>query len=156
MLRRRVRDSRPAAIFAEDLLQGCSELFTTFGEEPLKLQISIPIDERGVVLLRPHGPLEAPRVPAWMSVTRAAGGCYGIRISRADAGAMIIPGLGEAPMNELTFLVTSHGLEIGPMEVSVDEATARALATALLITVGMKLTKARAQGDLGRQEGERA
>lgn len=142
MLRRRARDRRWAAIFAEDLLRGCSDLFGVFGGDVLALPISIPIDEQGVVLLQPQGPLDAPRVPASMTVTRPSAGSYGIRIERVDNGPMVIPGLGAAPLATLTFLVTPQGLDIGPGPLSVDETTARALATALLVTLGMKLRKA--------------
>lgn len=142
VLRRRSREHKWAAIFAGDLLRGCSDLFALFGGEELSLAISIPIDESGVVLLQPQGPLEAPRVPASMKVTRPAGGSYGIVIERADGGPMVIPGLGESALASLTFVIAASGLEIGPGPLPVDEATARALATALLITIGMKLTKA--------------
>ncbi|MEO7837179.1 MAG: hypothetical protein ABIS21_06010, partial [Acidimicrobiales bacterium] len=142
VLRRRVRDRPRAAIFAEDLLSGCSELFTVIGGDVLTLSISIPIDEHGVVLLQPQGPLDAPRVPAAMTVTRPAADAYGIRIERSDGGPMVILGLGEAPLPALTFLVTRQGMDIGPGALPVEEATACALATALLITLRMKLTKA--------------
>ncbi|HUP69094.1 MAG TPA: hypothetical protein VM142_04685 [Acidimicrobiales bacterium] len=142
MLRRRARERKWASIFAEDLLRGCSDLYTVFGGDVLNLPISIPIDERAVVLLQPRGPLEAPRVPATMTVTRPASGAYGVNIRRIDEGPMIIPGLDDLPLTDLTFLLTVEGLEIGPGELPLDETTARALANALLITIGMKLAKA--------------
>lgn len=148
MLRRRLRERRWATIFADDLLQGCTDLFTVFGGEVLTLPISIPIDDQGIVLLQPQGPLEAPRVPATMAVTRRTPHDYDIRIERVDQGPMVVPGLGESPLTHLTFLVTGTGLEIGPGDLPVNETTARALATALLITVGMKLTKAGEGPDL--------
>lgn len=144
MLRRRSREHRWAAIFADDLLRGCSGLFAVFGGHELNLAISIPIDEDGTVLLQPQGPLEAPRVPASMAVARPDAGSYRIVIERSDRGTMVIPGLGDAPLTSLEFVVSADGLEIGPGPLPVDEATARALATALLITIGMKLTKAAA------------
>ena len=137
-----------AAIFADDLLRGCAELFTVFGGDVLTLPISIPIDEEGVVLLQPRGPLRADRVPASMTVTRPTPGACGIHIERADGGAMVIPGLGEAPLAELTFLVTAEGIDIGPGRLAVDETTARALATALLITIRTKLAKAEHRGPM--------
>jgi hypothetical protein len=146
VLRRRAPDRRWAAIFADDLLRGCSELFAVFGGDVLTLSISIPIDEQGVVLLQPQGPLDAPRVPASMTVSRPTAGTFDIRIQRADDGPMVIPGLGEVPLAALAFLVTRQGLDIGPGPLPVDETTARALATALLITIGMKLTKAQHGG----------
>jgi len=109
----------------------------------LNLTISIPIDEQGIVLLQPSGPLDAPRIPAFMTVTRPTGDAYGVRIERADHGPLVIPGLGERPLAALTFRITSQGLEIGPEPLPVNETTGRALATALLLTIGMKLTKAR-------------
>lgn len=142
MLRRSSAGRGWAAIFADDLLRGCSDLLAFFGGDVVTLPISIPIDEQGVVLLQPGGPLDAPRLPASMTVDRAAAGAYGIRIERADRGPMAIAGLGEVPLVVLTFLVTSEGLDIGPGELPVDETTARSLATALLITIGMKLRKA--------------
>lgn len=142
MLRKRAAEGPWAAIFAEDLLRGCSDLFAVFGGETLALPISIPIDEHGVVLLQPQGPLEAPRVPASMTVTRPIRDEYAIRIERVDEGPMVVPGLGETPLAVLSFLVSRQGLEIGPGPLPLDEDTARALATALLITIGMKLTKA--------------
>lgn len=107
----------------------------------MNLAISIPIDEDGTVLLQPQGPLEAPRVPASMAMTRPGAGRYGIVIERTDRGPMVIPGLGGSPLASLEFVVSGEGLEIGPGPLAVDEATARSLATALLITIGMKLTK---------------
>lgn len=112
-----------------------------FGGDELNLAISIPIDEDGTVLLQPQGPLEAPRVPASMKVTRPGAASYGIVIERTDRGPMVIPGLGDSPLASLAFTVTRDGLQIGPGPLPVDEATARALATALLITIGMKLRK---------------
>lgn len=141
MLRRRARDRKWASIFADDLLRGCSDLFTVFGGHVLNLPISIPIDERGVVLLQPQGPLEAPRVAATMTVTQPASGVYRVNIRRLDEGPMIIPGLGDLPLSDLTLLITAGGLEIGPGELPLDETGARALANALLITIGMKLAK---------------
>ncbi len=146
MLRRRSGDRRLAAVFADDLLRGCSELFALFGGQVLTLPVSIPIDEEGIVLLQPEGPLEAPRVPASMRVTRPGADTYDIRIERTDGEPMVVPGLGEVPLANLTFLVTRDGLEVGPGPLTTDESTARALATALLITIGMKLTKGRKAG----------
>lgn len=142
MLRRRSHRAGSAEIFADDILRGCARLFACFGGSELNLPISIPIDEHGVVLLEPHGPLDAPRVPAFMKVDQPAADAYSIGIRRSDDGPMIIPGLGQGTLAHLSVLVTRRGLEIGSGSWSVDEDTARALATALLITIGMKLTKA--------------
>ncbi len=149
MLRRRPREKRWAAPFADDLLAGCGELFAVYGSESLRLPITIPIDERGVVLLQPGGPLEAPRMPATMTVNRHGHDICAIHIERADGGPLVIPGLGDAPLPSLNVVVTRQGLDIGPVPAGplpVDEQVAGALATALLLTIGMKLTKARAGG----------
>lgn len=142
MLRRRVTEARWAEIFADDILRGCSDLFAVFGGTELNLTISIPIDSLGVVLLEPQGPLDAPRVPAFMRVTRPTPDGYAIRIRRTDARPLIIKGLGEGALSELSVGVTRKGLDLGPDAMPCDEATARALATALLITIGMKIRKA--------------
>lgn len=136
-------EPRWAEIFADDLLQGCSDLFAVFGGAELNLPISIPIDSGGVVLLEPQGPLDAPRVPAFMTVIRRRADGYAIRIRRADDGPIIIRGLDKAALADLSVVVTQEGLDLGPDAVPSDEATARALATALLITIGMKLRKAK-------------
>jgi hypothetical protein len=145
-----------AAIFAEDLIGGCHELFSVFGAaDALSLPISIPIDPDGVVLLRPEGPLDAPRVPATLVVERQPDVAFIVRICRRDGGPMVIPGMtdqqGDAvPLASLSFAITAggmdiagHGLDGRPVALVFDEATARALATALLITMRMKLIKAR-------------
>lgn len=143
MLRRRHRERRWAAAFADDLLRGCSELFDAYGRYPLQLPITIPIDEHGVVLLQPGGPLEAPRVPATLTVNRHGPDICALRIARTDGGGMVIPGLGDDPLPALEVVVNRQGLDIGPGPLPVDEQVAGALATALLLTIGMKLTKAR-------------
>lgn len=142
MLRRRPPERRWAAAFADDLLHGCGRLFTVFGSESLRLPITIPIDEHGVVLLQPGGPLEAPRVPATMTVNRHTSDICAIHIERTDGGPMIIPGLGDTPLPGLDVVVSRQGLDIGPGPLPVDEQVAGALATALLLTIGMKLAKA--------------
>ena len=71
-----------------------------------------------------------------MTIARRTPDTYDIRIERADGGGMAVPGLGETPLATLTFLVTREGLEIGPGPLPLDETSARALATALLITHG--------------------
>ena len=142
MLRRRTRERKWAAAFAADILAGCDELFAVYGGEELNLPITIPIDRAGVVLLQPGGPLDAPRVPATMAVTRPAAGACEIRVERVDGGGMVIPGLGESPLPALAVTVTAAGLDIGPGSLPLDEQVAGALATALILTIGMKLAKA--------------
>lgn len=132
-----------AAIFADDLLKGGDNLMAVFGRERLAkgLAISIPIDAEGVVLLQPAGPLDAPRVAATLVVSRPEAEAYGIRIERADGGPLVIPGFGDE-RRELTCNVNARGLDIVPPPPELTEDTARALATALLITIQMKLVKA--------------
>ncbi|MDQ4098404.1 MAG: hypothetical protein M3144_11120 [Actinomycetota bacterium] len=145
-----------AGIFADDLVAGCHELLSVYGaSDSLTLPITIPIDPGGVVLLRPEGPLDAPRVPATLVVERQPDVAYVVRIARRDDGPMIIPGMtdqeGDAvALASLSFAITpagmdiaGHGLDGRPVVLAFDEPTARALATALLITIRMKLIKAR-------------
>ena len=151
-MRRRRKEERWAAIFADDLLRGCEDLYGVFGGDVLTLPISIPIGEDGLVLLQPQGPLDAPRVPATMTVARAPDAAgFHIRIERRDGGPMRIPGFaGDPALGALAFALTPDGLTIDgfdpsgqPVPLAFTEDTARALANALLITIGMKLIKAR-------------
>jgi hypothetical protein len=160
VLGRRTKGPRWASIFADDLVGGCEELFAAYrGGDELTLPISIPIDEGGLVLLRPEGPLDAPRVPATMAVTRRPGGAFGLALERRDGGAMRIPGFHDeregdgtgspAPLAALDVTLTRRGLDLAarapdgePVPLRFDEPAARALATALFITIRMKLAKA--------------
>jgi hypothetical protein len=144
---RRPKEVRWAAIFAEDLLRGCGDLYRVFDDrgDTLTLPITIPIGTDGLVLLQPRGPLDAPRIPATMTVFRGGAGTYGIRLERVDGGPMRFPGVEEeAPLPSLSFTVTPSGLDITSERspVALDEDTARALAHALVITIGMKIAKA--------------
>ena len=133
-----------AAAFADDILVGCHDLFAVYDtDQPLRLPITIPIDEHGVVLLQPGGPLAAPRVPATLTVNRHGFDICALRIERTDGRGRVIPGLGDTPLPALEVVVNRHGLDIGPGPLPADEQVAGALATALLLTIGMKLTKAR-------------
>lgn len=145
--RRRVAASGAwATIFADDLLAGCDDLVTVFGPERLAtgLPISIPIDGDGTVLLQPAGPLDAPRVPATLVVSRPLADAYGLRIERLDGGPLVIPGFGDS-RPALVCNVNRHGLDIVPTPPELAEDAARSVATALLITIQMKLVKAKAQ-----------
>lgn len=53
----------------------------------------------------------------------------------------------------MTFLVTPEGLDIGPGPLPLDETTARALATALLIALRTKLAKAERRTHVGADQG---
>ena len=140
MLRFR-RSSSPAwaAIFSDDLLKGGDDLVAVFGVDALAagLPISIPIDEDGVVLLQHAGPLDAPRLPATLTVSLP----LSFRIERVDGGPLVIPGFGDS-RPALVCNVTRRGIEIFPPPPELTEDTARAVATALLITIHMKLVKA--------------
>lgn len=129
-----------AAIFADDLLRGGDDLVAVFGLDQLAkgLPISIPVDPDGVVLLQPAGPLDAPRVPATLTVSFP----LSFRIERVDGGPLVIPGFGDS-RQALICNVTPAGLEIFPPPPELTEDTARAVATALLITIHMKLVKAK-------------
>lgn len=145
-MRRSRKEQRPAAIFAGELLAGCDELFAVYPHtrDMLILPITIPIGADGLVLLQPQGPLDAPRVPATMAVFRGGLRTYGIRIERVDGGPMRFPGINDAaPLHTISVAITPTGLDITrDLEpLSFDEDTARALATALLITVNMKIAK---------------
>ncbi len=114
----------------------------------------MPFDEDGFVVLssQPPGP-DAPRVPAELGIARAVGG-YHLGLTRQDGRPLYIPGVfdstGElAPLIRVSFTVTPRGMTVAgtdpkgqPLELIFDETTARALAVALLITIGVKLTKA--------------
>jgi hypothetical protein len=158
VLGRRGKGPRWASIFADDLLGGCEQLFVAYrGDGELTLPISIPIDEDGIVLLRPEGPLDAPRVPATMRVRRHDPRAFSVRLERRDGGDMLIPGLHDgragglepATLSALDVTLTARGLDLaglgpdgGPVPLGFDEPAARALATALFITIRMKLAKA--------------
>ena len=136
---RRAKTLGWAAIFADDLLRGGDDLVAVFGVDTLArgLPISIPVDADGVVLLQPAGPVDAPRVPATLTVSLP----LGFRIERVDGGPLVIPGFGDT-RRALVCNVTERGLEIFPPPPDLTEDVARSLATALLITIHMKLTKA--------------
>ncbi|MGH9224224.1 MAG: hypothetical protein ACRD2W_10695 [Acidimicrobiales bacterium] len=148
MLRR--REKRWAAIFADELADGCERLLAAYGDQPsLTLPISVPIDDRGVVLLRPDGPLDAPRVPATLHVERTSPGHHAIAIERQDGGHLTIPGIRDAGatdarLHTLTADITRRGLVLsgGLAALRYDEETARSYANALFLTLGRKLASA--------------
>ena len=150
--RRRVAGpDRWAEVFAPDLLLGCDDLFSVYGVyraggANLTLPISIPIGPDGLVLLEPGGPLEAPRVPATLTLRLLGQDHVTLAIDRNDGEAMFIPGVvATAPLRTIVADVTGRGLHLTSPdgELRLDEVTGRAFATALLITLRMKLTKAR-------------
>ena len=154
--------------FAEDLCRACARAFAAFAPDgpvvgrPLTLPISVPFDEHGVVVLSsaPPNP-DAPRVPAELELVAGAGGdptpfsLYGLALARVDRQPLLVPGLTRpgatepVPLTLLTFAVGGKGMAIAGYDADgqltalhLDETTARALAIALLITIGVKLTKA--------------
>ena len=136
------REKRWAAIFADDLLAGCDGLLAAHGASAaLSLPISIPIDPSGVVLLRPDGPLDAPRVPAILSIERLGPDHHTIAIERQDGGPIVIPGIDGPTPHRLVADVTTRGLAFSG-ELTVDEETARSYANALFLTLQRKLARA--------------
>lgn len=153
--------------FAEDLVRACTRAFDAFaggvpgsGGRPLTLPISVPFDEHGVVVLSSAPPKpDAPRVPAELELIAGPPppGPYrfGLALARVDRRPLLVPGLtrhGEdtpTPLTLLTFAVADRGMAVAGYDdqgalaaLSLDETTARALGIALLITIGVKLTKA--------------
>ena len=145
--RRRVAGPpRWAAVFAPDLLVGCDDLLSRYGVDDLTLPISIPIGSDGLVLLQPGGPLDAPRVPATLAMRILGPDHVTLAIERADGLSMRIPGIvSSAPLRTIVADVTKAGLHLTSPdgELGLDDDTAMAYATALLITLRMKVTKAR-------------
>jgi hypothetical protein len=147
-----------AGVFADDLCRACERAFTLLGagdRDVLSLPISVPFDEDGVVVLSSAPPRpDAPRVPAELELHRGSPHFrYGLALARRDRQPLLVPGMTAGgrlvPLILLTFAVSDRGMavagygadgELAPVEL--DETTARALAIALLITIGVKLTKA--------------
>lgn len=117
------------------------------GDESLTLPISIPVGADGTVLLEPGGPLDAPRVPAWLRLTRP----YGIRIERQDGGPMRIPGIDAGgDVTALSFDVGERGMSIeAAVALRFDDGTACALANALHLTLRRKIATAAAPATPG-------
>lgn len=144
------------------------------GEGTLILAITVPIDPTGLVVVSAAPPeLTEPdhqRHPATLSVSlgprrrvgrpsrRDRGWSMDLELRLGDGRILRIPGLeagdppGTAPLTSLAVRVEADGLRFrgtgslgNSVELEPDEETARAVATALLITLGVKLTKA----DLG-------
>lgn len=115
----------------------------------------MPFDDEGIVVLSSAPPRpDAPRVPAELGITRADGG-YHVGLTREDGRPLFIPGVFDSSTGDLaaliriSFTMTARGMTVAgtgpsgqPLELTFDETTARALAVALLITIGVKLRKA--------------
>ena len=151
--------------FAEDLCRACTRAIDAFAHHDgtegavVSLPISVPFDEHGVVVLSSAPPKpDAPRVPAELEVIAGSASTayrFGLALARVDRRPLLVPGLTAPassqplPLSLLTFAVSARGMAIGGYdadghlaELQLDETTARALAVALLITIGVKLTKA--------------
>jgi hypothetical protein len=161
-----------AGIFASDLLAKCQEVFEVFaprrepGEvngvpvELVRLPITIPVNDSGLVLLGPPTILEHKR-PATMEVVRVSDRRspyrFGIHLLPLDGEPLLIPGVNPAgrldqpplPLHALSFALAGTGFAVvgfgpdgEPAPVSPSEDTARELANALLLSLGLKLVKA--------------
>ena len=71
---------------------------------------------------------------------------YPFWIERTDGGPLAVPGFGDSRQT-LVCNVNASGIDIVPLPPQLSEEAARALATALLITIRMKLTKALRLGE---------
>jgi hypothetical protein len=117
--------------------------------------ITIPVDRAGVVVVSAAPPEladpTATRRPARLTLSRA-GGRLAVELAFSDGRELRLPGVGgpvPAPLGSIAFDVTTNGLAVtattpdgDPTAVEVDEATARQLSTALLLTFRVKLTRA--------------
>lgn len=130
--------------------------------ERFTLPITVPVDEHGVVVLS-TGHVDAPRRPATLDLARPVAPPgrrdyqAAFALARLEPEPLRIPGIADtaaagrplAALASLTVAVAPGGLAVvgfGPegevMATDLGEDTARLLATALLITVGVKLAKA--------------
>ena len=149
-----------AGLFADDVLAAGSELLARCGggAAAVAVPITIPVDADGVVVLSAAPPEladpHARRQPARMDLARTA---TGLRVGLAfEAGRrLLLPGVGAAgrpapaELGSIAFDVRTTGMGISatgpggePLVPVVDETTARQLATALLLTFRVKLTRA--------------
>lgn len=143
--------------FAPDIQRACGDAFRVFGGSRsfLRLPITVPFDDEGRVQLGSSPPKpDAPRVSARLEISRDGDG-HDLTLTRVDGRPLLIPGVldattgAAAELVRMTCAVTSRGMAIAgtgptgnPVPLELDETTAQALATALLITIGVKLTKA--------------
>jgi hypothetical protein len=162
-----------AASFAADLVKGCGELFSALGPrlgggergERLVVPITVPVAADGRVVLN-TGHVDAPRHPATMTVVRQPPARHGYRfaisLARSGPDPLVIPGVRaagdpsgpEASLAQLRVDVADRGLAVtgtaaggSPVAIELSDETACLLATALLITIGVKLRKAE-RGDV--------
>ena len=126
----------------------------------MSIAVTIPVDRAGMVVVSAAPPEladpQARRQPAHLDLARRPGG---LRMDLSlDGGRFLrLPGVGvadesggaTAELASISFDVTPAGMVLSaqgtggaPRPLAVDETTARQLATALLLTFRVKLTKA--------------
>lgn len=161
-----------AGIFASDLLKQAAQLFDVFAArrttetvgdtacDVIRLPITIPFGDDGLVLLGPAN-LDSAKKPGTLELVRPQGRKpayrFGIGLALLGGEPLPIPGLNRSgqetdpprPVHELTFALSDRGFAVAgfgpdgvPLELAPSENTACLLATALVITLGVKLTKA--------------
>lgn len=161
-----------ASIFASDLRDACEAVFEVFGAKAqpataggldlavITLPITVPVHDDGVIVLS-TGHVEAPRCPARLTVARVPpvgrdGYVAAYVLAREGGESVRLPGLeaaaepgSPASLQVLAVAVAAKGMVVSGFDpageklpIQVGEDTARLLSTALLITVGVKVTKA--------------
>ncbi len=161
-----------AGIFASDLLKQTGQLFQVFAArratetvgdtacDVIRLPITVPFGDDGLVLLGPAN-LDSAKKPATLELVRPQGRRpayrFGIGLALLDGAPLPIPGLNRtgdetdapAPVHELTFALRDRGFAVvgfgadgATLDLAPSENTACLLATALVITLGVKLTEA--------------
>ncbi len=137
-------------------MRACAEALKVFAASGTfaRLPITVPFDESGMAVLSSAPPKpDAPRVPAWLEISRSEDR-FTLALARQDGRPLLLPGVLDATGEHaqpvrLGFMVSAKGMTVTgtgpdgrPIDLHFDETTARALAIALLITIGVKLTKA--------------
>ncbi|MGH9156971.1 MAG: hypothetical protein ACRD1K_14275 [Acidimicrobiales bacterium] len=159
------RPTRLAAIFADDLLSVGGEALAVLGRgaEATTVAITIPVNRAGVVVVSAAPPEladpHARRQPARLDLTRTGTGLV-VGLALEGGRPLRLPGVtaagpvgGEpAELAQVRFEVTGDGMVVKAtgtggraVPLEVDETTARQLATALLLTFRVKLTRAQRQ-----------
>lgn len=142
------RTGRLAAIFADDLLSLGRQALDRFGRgaETVVVPITVPVDADGAVVVSAAPPEladpNATRQPARLALARTATG-LAVELSFVDGRPLRLPGVPGAP-GAIAFDVARAGMAVTADgdALAIDEATARQLATALLLTFRVKLTRA--------------
>ena len=168
-MRRRRPAGRLAALFAADVLDLGTQVLDRYGggASRAEVPVTVPVDGRGVVVVSAAPPeLADPgavRRPARLDLARTAGG-LAAELAFTDGRALRLPGVGRPapqPLGSIAFDIAGAGLAVSatgvggePVAVEVDEATARQLATALLLTFRVKLAKAPPPASVPRAQQE--